>query len=270
MVLNNFHTHTVFSDGVNTVREYVEAARARCMTSLGISDHSMTPFDLSYCMRPETHMERYEATVREEARRAAAEDGFHVYLGIEWDSGSTIDPGLYDYTIGAVHYIIKGGEVYPIDSGREKQSECLEKMFGGKRLDYMKYYCEAVVEHVRKNRPDVVAHFDLPTKHGLFDENDPAYRKIVREALAETARYVPLFEINAGAVARGIRRVPYPNPIFLADLKAVGASILFSSDAHRAGHVDFFFDEMADMAKKAGFSTAAQFENGRFVERPIP
>ncbi|MBQ8339544.1 MAG: histidinol-phosphatase, partial [Clostridia bacterium] len=76
MAFSNFHTHTVFSDGKNTVREVVDAAFGADMTALGISDHSCTTFDLRYCMTPEKHMELYEPTVREEIRRAREELDF--------------------------------------------------------------------------------------------------------------------------------------------------------------------------------------------------
>lgn len=268
MRLANYHTHTCFSDGVDTPRDCILAAKEKGLTALGITDHSYTPFDLSYCMRPETHMERYEQTVREEQERARAE-GFPVYLGIEWDAGSKIDRERYDYTIGAVHYILKDGNAYPIDSGLELQMECIRKEFHGNKLDYIKYYCEEVVENARKNRPDVIAHFDLPVKYSYFDETDPAYRKIMTEAMRETARYVPIFEINAGAMARNLRTVPYPNPMFLEDLRQMGVGILLSSDAHRAKGVDYAFPQMLSLVKKAGFESIMFFENGAFRGKKI-
>ena len=269
MTLNNYHTHTVFSDGKDTVRDCVLAAREKGMTGLGISDHSMTPFDLSYCMRPETHIERYEQTVREEAKRAAAEDGFCLSLGIEWDAGSVIERERYDYTIGSVHYIEKGGEIFAVDWGADTQALCVEKLFGGGKLDYAKYYFDAVVKHLAENRPDVAGHFDLLIKYGLFDEDDPAYRKIVTDAMAEAVQYVPLFEINAGAMARGLKKTPYPNPVFLPELKRLGGRILISSDAHRAAHVDYAFDVLLAAVRAAGFTAVAQFVGGRFIDVPI-
>ena len=88
MRFSNLHTHTTFSDGKNTPRECINAARALGMRSLGISDHSYTPFDVRYCMRPATHFEKYEETIREEIRVARETDGFPVYLGVEYDFGS--------------------------------------------------------------------------------------------------------------------------------------------------------------------------------------
>ena len=58
MAFADLHTHTKFSDGKGTVREMVDAARLGGLATLGISDHSLTPFDVSYCMRPATHIEK--------------------------------------------------------------------------------------------------------------------------------------------------------------------------------------------------------------------
>ena len=268
MRLANYHTHTCFSDGVDTPRDCIVSAKQKGLAALGITDHSFTPYDLSYCMRPETHMERYEQVIREEQKRAN-DEGFPVYLGIEWDAGSVVERERYDYTIGAVHYILKDGNVYPIDSGLDLQKECIQKEFHGSKLDYMKYYCEEVVEHARQNCPDVIAHFDLPVKYSYFDEDNPLYRKVILEAMRETVKYVPIFEINAGAMARGLRTVPYPNPVFLKDLRDFGAHIILSSDAHKAENVDFAFEQMLSLIKEAGFESLMYFENGTFRETPI-
>ncbi|MBQ3057211.1 MAG: PHP domain-containing protein, partial [Clostridia bacterium] len=112
MAFADFHTHTIFSDGFGTVEEMVDSARAKGLLALGISDHSMTPFDLRYCMRPETNIEKYEPTVREAQKKARELYDFPLFLGIEWDLGSQIERERYDYTIGSVHYIIrKNGDI---------------------------------------------------------------------------------------------------------------------------------------------------------------
>ena len=51
MRYSNFHTHTTYSDGKNSVRENIEAAIEKGMSALGFSDHSYTDFDLSYCIK---------------------------------------------------------------------------------------------------------------------------------------------------------------------------------------------------------------------------
>ena len=269
MAFSNLHTHTVFSDGHNTVRECVEAARLGGMASLGISDHSFTPFDVRYCMRPATHMELYEPTVREEIKRAAELYGFPVYLGIEWDAGSVNEFDGYDYRIGSVHYILREDRMYPVDSGLKFQQECIEKEFHGNKLDYVKAYYESVVEHARKNRPDFIGHFDLLTKHGHFDETDEAYLAVAKEALAETVKHVELFEVNAGAIIRGLKTLPYPNPVLLKELYRLGGKVIVSSDAHASDKITFAFPEMLAQLQQIGFTHVSLFNGKCFEEVTI-
>ncbi len=270
MAFSDFHTHTIFSDGFGTVDEMVDSARAKGLLALGISDHSMTPFDLRYCMRPETNIEAYEPTVREAKKRARDLYNFPVLLGIEWDLGSEIDPARYDYTIGSVHYIIrKNGEIFPVDSQPEKVFGGIEHVFGGNRLDFAKAYFEHVVTHAEKNKPTLMGHFDLLTKHGTVDEDDEAYLAVAREALAETIKHVPLIEVNMGAVIRGLRSVPYPNPKFLPLIHELGGRIILSSDAHAPDKIAFQFPEMLKLLQGAGFTHVSRLTEKGIVEDEI-
>lgn len=270
MAFADFHTHTIFSDGFGTVEEMVDSARAKGLLALGISDHSMTPFDLRYCMRPETNIEKYEPTVREAQKKAHELHGFPVLLGIEWDLGSEIERERYDYTIGSVHYIIrKNGDIFPVDSQPEKVFGGIEHVFGGNRLDFAKAYFEQVVTHAEKNKPTFMGHFDLLTKHQTVDEDDEAYLAVVREALAETIKHVPLLEINMGAVIRGLRSVPYPHPKFLPLIRELGGKVILSSDAHHLDKLAFHFPEMLRMLADIGFTHVSRLTENGIVEDEI-
>lgn len=270
MAFADFHAHTIFSDGFGTVEEMVDSARAKGLLALGISDHSMTPFDLRYCMRPETNIEKYEPTVREAQKKARELYDFPLFLGIEWDLGSQIEREHYDYTIGSVHYIIrKNGDIFPVDSQPEKVFGGIEHVFGGNRLDFAKAYFEQVVTHAEKNKPTFMGHFDLLTKHQTVDEDDEAYLAVVREALAETIKHVPLLEINMGAVIRGLRSVPYPNPKFLPIVLELGGKVILSSDAHHPDKLAFHFPEMLRMLADIGFTHVSRLTKNGIVEDEI-
>ncbi|MBE6602810.1 MAG: PHP domain-containing protein [Ruminococcaceae bacterium] len=270
MAFGDFHTHTIFSDGFGTVEEMVDSARAKGLLALGISDHSMTPFDLRYCMRPETNIEKYEPTVREAQKKARELHNFPVLLGIEWDYGSEIERERYDYTIGSVHYIIrKNGDIFPVDSQPEKVFGGIEHVFGGNRLDFAKAYFEQVVTHAEKNKPTFMGHFDLLTKHQTVDEDDEAYLAVVREALSETIKHVPLLEINMGAVIRGLRSVPYPHPKFLPLIRELGGKVILSSDAHHPDKIAFQFPEMLRMLADIGFTHVSRLTENGIVEDEI-
>ena len=49
-MISNFHTHSVFCDGDNTLEEIATSAIEKGFTALGFSGHGFTPFDTRYCM----------------------------------------------------------------------------------------------------------------------------------------------------------------------------------------------------------------------------
>ncbi len=253
MPFADFHTHTIFSDGTATVRGMIDAARSRGLSALGISDHSYTPFDTSYCLSLEGE-QAYVAAVREEQKIALERYGFPVLLGTELDYRSAINREKYDYTVGSVHYVCKNGEIYPIDESAAIQARAIENAFGGNKLDLAKAYFEDLMRHAEQNKPTFIGHFDLLNKYGAFDESDPAYLAVAKEALAEIVKHVPLFEMNMSAMARGLRTVPYPAPPLLAELLRCGGKVILSSDAHSSENIAYRFDDAITLLKKIGFT----------------
>lgn len=270
MAFSDFHVHTVFSDGTGTVNACVTAAREKGLFSLGLSDHSYTAFDLTYCIRSEEDILLYEKNVREAQKIAREEQNFPVYLGIELDYGSPKDKyAHYDYTIGSVHYIFKNDAFFPIDSGLPLQQAGIDKYFGGDKLEFAKTYFDHVVKHAEKNRPTFMGHLDLLTKYSSIDEENTAYRHIVHEAIAEIVRYVPTFEVSAGPMIRGLKTTPYPNPQFLSVIKRYGGKVILSSDAHAPDKIAYEFPTLLALVKTAGFEKVSRFEAGRLVEDDI-
>ena len=233
MTPSNYHTHTTFCDGRDTPEELIlEAIRLGC-PEIGFSGHSFTPFDPSYCMSLE-NTERY----REEVRRLGEKykNRIKVLCGIEQDFFSDMPTDRFDYVIGAVHYVEKDGDYLPVDESRERQIADVEKYYGGDFYAYCADYYRLVARIYEKTKCDIVAHFDLVTKFNedgdLFDTADPRYLKAADEALAALLPCPVTFEINYGAIARGIRKTPYPEPRILDTLSRNGAKIIKSSDCH--------------------------------------
>ena len=120
-MLANYHTHSTYCDGKNTLEEIVLYAIENGCPSIGFSGHGYTPFDLRYCMK---ETEKY---IEEVSRLKNKYNGkIEIYCGIEEDAFSYIKRDDYDYIIGSSHYIYKNGEYYPIDSSYERFKKCLE------------------------------------------------------------------------------------------------------------------------------------------------
>ena len=100
MIKSDFHTHTTYCDGENSIKEMIDYAVSNGMESIGFSGHSHTPFDESYCMS-NADTEKYIKEVSVMKRKYS---DIEIYLGIERDRFSDIiNIERFDYVIGSVH-----------------------------------------------------------------------------------------------------------------------------------------------------------------------
>lgn len=262
MRYSDLHIHTVFSDGINTVEEMVRAAVEQGMPAIGISDHSHTPFDLRYCMKKEV-TPAYHAEVERVRKQFAGQ--IQVYTGLEWDGYTRLeDRERYDYLIGGCHYVKTWDGYHSVDHTRENQKAVIDTYFCGDPNSYAKAYFETYAACTAINQPDILGHFDLLSKYGLMQEEDPAYRTMATEALLACLEITPILELNTGAIARGVRDVPYPADFLLRETLAHGGSVMLASDAHRAEQIGFWFKEGMQRLKEIGFHSIMVFEDGMF------
>ncbi|MBO5726657.1 MAG: PHP domain-containing protein, partial [Clostridia bacterium] len=137
MMSTDLHTHTVYSDGKNTPEEMVLSAIEKGLKTIGISDHSYTSFDDSYCMKKET-IDDYikEITILKEKYR----DKIEILCGIEQDLFSGQTDERFDYSIGSVHYFKFGEEYIDVDDSVETLKSAAEKYFGGDIYSLLEEY----------------------------------------------------------------------------------------------------------------------------------
>lgn len=240
MIRKDYHTHTVFSDGKNTPEEMVLAAIAAGMTELGFSDHSYTAYDESYCM-PKDRIGEYR---REIARlREKYRGNIKILCGIEQDYYSDEPTDGYDYVIGSVHAVKAGDTYLSVDESAPVQKAAVEQYFGGDYYAFAEAYFSTVANVVEKTGADIIGHFDLAAKFSLFDEQDPRYIRAWQAAIDALLKTGKPFEINTGAISRGYRTVPYPNPDMIDYIRQRGGKFILSSDSHRTDTLCFDFDQ---------------------------
>lgn len=262
MRFSNLHQHSVFSDGASTMEEVVQAAVRKNFVSIGFSDHSYTPCDGSYCMRKEQYESYFAEIARLREKYAAQID---VLTGLELDYYSEEDRSRYDYWIASVHYVPWDGFYYAIDHSKEMQLKCIQTACNGSLLDFCKRYYDLVVRNVTRSKADIVGHFDVISKFGLLNEEDPKYQKIAIEALDEVMKTTSLIEMNTGAISRGKKKVPYPHTFLLERIRQNGGEVILSADSHHAATIDCFFPECCEMLRMLGYDhivrrTAKGFE----------
>ena len=197
MQKGNFHTHTTFCDGKESVESMVMAAIEKRFISLGFSGHGYTYFDSSYCMKKE-EINLYVEEVKRVAEKYKSQ--IAVYVGVEQDVFSKESTDTFDYVIGSAHYIEQNGVFACVDVDAETTQENINTMFSGDGLAYAKAYFETISTVLEITKADMIGHFDLVTKFNektvLFDVKDPKYKKYACTAIDALLPYGKPFEIN--------------------------------------------------------------------------
>ena len=244
MISKDLHMHTVYCDGSSTPEEMVLSAVDRGLKTVGVSGHSYTFFDTSYCMQ-KAEIPRYIAELR--YLRAKYYDTIHVLCGVEQDYYSDYPTDAFDYVIGSVHYLKAGETYYPVDDGYDILRDAAQKYFGGDIYALCERYYQTVADVVNKTGCDIIGHFDLISKFietdPLFDVHHPRYVKAWQNAVDELVKYGVPFEINTGAMSRGYRSEPYPSCEMIDYIREHGGRFVLSSDAHSAETVAYRFED---------------------------
>lgn len=229
----DLHTHTIYSDGKNTPEEMIIAAIEKGLERIGISDHSYTAIDETYCVK----RDKISKYIEEIAQLKEKYNGeIEVLCGIEQDYFSDEPTDAYDYVIGSVHYFDIDGKYIPVDESAEILKNTAEEYFGGDMYALVENYYKNVADVVRKTNADIIGHFDLITKFQeqtpLFDEKNPRYINAWKKAADALLKTEKPFEINTGAISRGYRTTPYPSEEIRKYITRNGGKFIYSSDSH--------------------------------------
>ncbi len=258
----DFHTHSVFCDGKNTLEEMTCEAVKKGFAALGFSGHSFTSFDTSYCIKDEAEYFNRCKRLKEEYA-----DRISLFCGIERDYYADRIYTDLDYVIGSVHYVKADDSYIPVDL-REGQQEAVKKHFGGDYLSFAEEYYETLGKLCRVHPTDIVGHFDLikifNSDGKLFDESCRRYKESAFKAADALLGEDVLFEINTGGVFRGRRTDPYPSRFILEYIAAKGGKVTISGDSHQTSALGFEFEKSLKLAKECGFDAVYTFaENGK-------
>ena len=263
----SYHIHSTFSDGKNTPEEIVTAAIDKGFAAVGFSDHGFTAYDLRYCMKDPVGYINEVERLKEKYK-----DRIEIYLGVEEDAFHPLRRADFDYTIGSCHYMCKDGEYLPIDSSYDHFKKCLAA-YGQDHLVLAESYYSSFCAYIRLRKPDVIGHFDLITKFDELDESlflqDRKYTEIAEKYLLEAIQSKCIFEVNTGAIARGLRKTVYPFENLLYILKKRGADVILSSDSHSIETLDFAFDDIRKYLKDIGFERLKVLRDREFRDVEI-
>ena len=265
------HTHSILCDGKDTLEEMVQTAIEKGFDSIGFSGHSYMDIYAEFSMNEEK-VSFYKTEI---ARlQQVYGDRIRIYCGLEKDNYTTLSTEGYDYLIGSVHVIRYEQELLFIDWTAERTRENIEKVFGGDGIAYAKHYFDAVADLPNHGSFDIIGHFDLLTKFNerepdLFDTESPEYRAAATCAMEALVGKVKFFEVNTGAISRGYRSTPYPDPYIIKEMKRLGFKAIVSSDCHDRNFLDCGYEEAKHLLREAGFTEHYVLKDEGFVAIPL-
>lgn len=263
-MLTNYHMHTDFCDGKNTVEELTKTAIEKGFSAIGFSGHGYTEYDLRYCMQDTAGYISEVNRIKEKYKGK-----IEVYLGVEEDSHGPVNRADFDYVIGSCHFIEIRGKLYAIDSNYQYFTTCLEA-FGGDELGFAEAYFQHFCDYIKTRKPDIIGHFDLVTKFDECEKNrflgNAQYWKIAEIYTKEALKADCIFEVNTGLMARGYRSLPCPHERLLRIIAKNGGKVTLSSDAHQAETLDYGFAETKTLLKDVGFREVCVLKKGEWTK----
>ncbi|MBQ4568688.1 MAG: histidinol-phosphatase [Ruminococcus sp.] len=255
MILRNYHTHTTFCDGKDTAEEMVLSAIEKGFQTLGFSGHSPLEGE-DWCMQPDTGAYRAEIARLKEKYK----DKIEILCGIEQDYYSEPEQG-YDYIIGSVHCVKAGEILIAVDDTAEALINGINEHFGGDATAFACEYFRTLSDVVNKTGAQIIGHFDLIEKFSekvnIFAPEHPMYIEAAKDAIDKLIPTRALFEVNTGAMARGLRTCPYPAKQWLEYISQKGGDVILNSDCHDKRYLDHGFEECIQLLKACGFSRIA-------------
>lgn len=263
MIKSNYHTHSIFCDGKDTIESIVESAIKKGFKYLGFTSHSYIEGDDSWTLKGNILPEYISEVLRVKEKYKTK---ISIFLGIEQDALSIKNDYDFDYVIGSMHNIKKDGKFYPIDRDVESFKYLLEKVYQSDFDSLCRDYFEQMQELFVKTKADIVGHFDLITKYVdavqlIFPDN---YLIYAEKAISKIIKDVNVFEINTGGMARGHKTVPYPSKEILEIILRQGGKVMINSDCHNKDYLDYGFEDAVKLAKEVGFTKRVIFTDKGF------
>lgn len=254
----NFHTHTQFCDGHDTMEEIAAAAVGCGMRHVGFTPHSPIPI-ASPCNMNVGDVTQYRAHVERLGQKYAGTCRFYTgmeidFLGLDCNAASAFYKDLeLDFCISSVHFIpSQSGEFIDIDGHADRFRRNMHEYFRD-NIDYVvKTYFERSMEMLAIGGFDILGHLDKigqnASSYSPGIEGTVGYNDLLETYLKEIVASGVIVEVNTKARAEHGRF--YPHERLWQTLLDCGVPLIINSDAHRAAAVDASRAEAVEILRK--------------------
>ncbi len=236
----NFHSHSQYCDGRDTMENIVKSAVQSGFKHLGFSPHSPIPIP-SPCNMSSDNVQSYINEI--ERLKATYNDEISIYCSMEidylddWNANNDYFQNLpLDYKISSVHFIpsfCNEGYV-DVDGSFENFRIKMQKHFYNDIEGVIISFYTQTLNMIEAGGFDIIGHFDKigfnanSFKPGV--ENEEWYKSLVREVFDAIMDNNYFIEINTKAFEAHNRF--FPDYSFWNLLKKYDAPILFNTDVH--------------------------------------
>ncbi len=277
MIHSNYHIHSTYCDGHNTLEEMVLAAKEAGLDSIGFTTHFPCDYDDDYTIRPE-QMDEY---LDEIDRLKEKYPSIDIYKSFEVDyyphkmSLGRLYPQVkdrLDYLLASIHTMgyLSNGEMSVIDYTEESFKNGILQIYGSPE-NYVKHYYEFVAKMVLSVKPDILGHIDLIRKNNktYFDESKPYYKNAYKKALDAVKKSGAIMEINTGGMYRYGDHLLYPSPDILREALKREIPITVNGDTHFSDGIAYKFDEVRRLLLDIGFRDQMVLKNGKWTSEKL-
>ncbi len=253
----SYHTHTVFSDGHNNVKEMIERAERLGWEEMGISDHLIVhkniPRSRSFPRWQSSagnHVYKTDfAKAADEFCRHAEEIG-KIARGrnIKVRVGAEVDYFTYDGWTDEfacfrrkteLDYYISGNHFLQPSDGEILDIKDLPLLSGEERNRALKNHFEAICRAIESKIFSFIAHIDYIRKSPFCP--DDAFQTEKMRVIEYLKKYQTATELST----KGLRKRGdfYPADRLAGEIIKNNIPLVISDDAHRISELGFAFDE---------------------------
>lgn len=226
-MLHSYHNHTYRCNHASGIeREFIEAAIASGIRTIGFSDHVPMPFEGEYYSHFRMKLYETENYIKTlEALRDEYKNDIKIHIGFEAEYYPAVFPRMMDFLSDYPYeYLILGQHAL----GNEQNDHYCSKKTTAP--DLLERYVDQVIEGASTGAFLYIAHPDILN---FISDADFYASQMSRLCKFAKGRNIPL-EINVLGLREGRN---YPNTEFWRIAAQSGCNAVIGADAHHAQHV---------------------------------
>lgn len=281
MIPYNFHTHSNFSDGSNSLEDYIQEAIKQKFKGLGFSEHSVIPFTNSFALQKGNEINYCHEVGR---LKEKYKEQLEVSLALEADYIPGMNESFkelkerlkLDYLIGSVHLVGRNPDreqLWFIDGPRyETYDEGIESVFNGNIREAVTAYWHQLNRMIETEEFDIIGHLDKIKMHNKgrwFDESVRWHTSLIDETIELIAHKNLMVEINTRGVYKKRSSTFFPDREIISKLLKRSVRVVLSSDAHHPSELSLCFNDAIKTIKDCGYSEVYVYDNSGWVAFPI-